>query len=296
MDPVKAAQEEAAKTQEYSGDSDFIRLPILPKWNDGETRYIRILPPVEALKWLLDNPDESFQEYCANDIGPALAWRTVYLHFGIQGKGVLPCRRMINKPCPICEAYEEDKDSPEKVVRESAENIKPQEKVTFFVLVRDWDDQGPYIWTTARKWANKVFSKFGNPDYELEYDPLEGRDLRITRKGAEFNNTDYEVDRKPDKSFIYSVEGEDEDGAYIEPDFDKMRELAENLPSIGHQNDPVLSYDLYEQIINDEITIKEAYGIQFGSDEDTEFDTDKIEEEEEKEKKPTPRRRRRKKR
>ena len=295
MDPVKEAQREAAKTQEYSGDSDFVRLPILSNWSDGETRYIRILPPVEALAWLLENPDKSFQEYCANDLGPALAWRTVHLHFNIQGKGVLPCRGMINESCPICEAYEEDKDAAEKIVREAAENIKPQEKVTFFVLVRDWDDPGPYVWTTARKWANKVFSKFGNPDYDLEYDPLEGRDLRITRKGVEFNNTEYEVDRKPDKRYIYSVEGEDEDGAYVEPDFDKMKELVANLPSISKHNEPVLSYDLYEQIINDEITIKEAYCIQFGSDEDTEFDTDKMEKEEKEEKK-APRRRKRRKR
>lgn len=292
-DPRKMARQAEEKAKEYEEfESDFITIDRLAKFADGEERILRILPPVEFLKWLLDNPDKTFDDYCSADIGPVTGWREIEMHFNIAGNGVLPCRKMIGEPCPICDAYEEDMQSTDATIKEAANKLRAKTQVAFFLIDRGGDVDTPLVWAVSPKWAKQIYSHCANPDYGILYDPENGHDIRVKRTGTGLRST-YSITPRPKPSFLYSVKGEDEDGPYEEFDFDKIKALVGKLPSISEYNNPVLDYEHYEAVLNGDMTIKEAYGDQFNSDEDTEFDPEEIEKEEEQEEEQPRRRRRR---
>lgn len=300
MNPRELAKQamETYKKQENSFKSDGDRLPFLPAFGDGEERILRILPPKGALEWLIDNPTKFLDDYNDLEIGPGAAWEETFQHFCVGSEGAsLPCLEQTGKPCPLCEAYAEDIKSDNEAIKKSASEIRCKHKTSFFVEWRGHEEEGPFDWSISPKWATLVVALIANNDYTILYDPFKGHDIRVTRTGLEYNNTNYTMAHRPQETFLYTTIGEDDKGEYEDFDFEKAKQVLDILPDISQLQKPVLDYSDYEAILNNEKTVREVYQEKFGKpekeDDGTDFDPEKIEKESKTEKVEKPTRRRR---
>lgn len=278
---ARQASKEYKKQGEKSSSFND-RLSYLPKFDDGEERILRILPPKEAFKWLMDHPDKFFDDYTNLEIGPGAAWEDTYQHFNIGSGGTsLPCLKHVGKPCPPCEAYDEDIKSDNAAIKASANEIRCQHKVSFLVEWRGHKEEGPFDWSMSPTWATDLTALIANNDYTLMYDPFKGHDIRVTRTGSGRNDTNYRMDIRPDETYLYATPDPEDDEFEIF-DFEKGKQILAILPDLTELQKPVLDYDAYKAILNNEMTVKEAYQAKFGKsdgDDGTDFDPEKIERE-----------------
>ena len=258
MDPRKAARDEQKKIEDRQKSGNFPdKLQYLPKFKDDEERILRIICAKEALQWLVDHPDKNHDDY-TEEVKDAIgyAWKDTSQHFNVgSGNAALSCLRQIAKPCPVCEAYEEDIKSDNEAIKKAASQIACKTKINFFVEWRGHEAEGPFIWSLADQWADIVMAKIANTDYTLIYDPFVGHDLKVTRHGLGMNNTRYDIDIRPDETFLYETVVIEDEEEMSDFDFEKGSKVLEVLPSIADFMEPVLNYEDYEamddQIQND---------------------------------------------
>ena len=243
------------------------------------------------MEYLINNPDKSFDDYTELEIGPGEAWTESTMHFGIGSeKAALPCLGVINSPCPVCEAYDEDSKSEDPAIKASAKLIARKHQWDWFVEWRGFEEEGPYVWALADQWSTRMISLIANTDYNVMYDPFKGHDIRVTRTGKGMNDTSYNIDIIPPESgnikegsFLYETILEDDDGNYKDFDFEKGKQVLDVLPDITQFQKPILNYEEYSAILNDEKTVKEIYREKFGNSEEeddgTSFDKEKLEKE-----------------
>lgn len=126
---------------------------------------------------------------------------TVFMHFGIgpgYGSAYLCLRKMLNKPCPACEAQKIAIDAGEK---NEADALKPSERIVSWILNREGDNpEQPVIynqsWTQDRDITALCVNERTGEILMIDH-PDKGFDINFKRKGVGLK-TDYygwQVDR-----------------------------------------------------------------------------------------------------
>lgn len=172
----KTDVEETVKDLETLGGEEFWK----PKENKN---VIRILPP-----W---NNEGKFY------------FKGVLHYTGEEGQLPVPCRSMVDKPCPLCEVVE--KASNKKL----AKKLVAKKKFYMNVLVLDNIKEGVKIWGATPKQMKKLRSYLEDPDYGDFTDPDEGREV-IVEKDSSGTMPSYEIRMRPKASPIEYRGWEDE--------------------------------------------------------------------------------------
>lgn len=159
----------------------------LSEWHtfsEGDTR-IRVLPcPVPTGKPIVAVHQHNFK------------WP------GRKNNTIINCRNMMaGERCPVCEAMNQLKKSPDQEKRTLAEELFPKFRAFGNIAIRKVDAAGNVVGTDGPKkcgFGKKVFEKFlslrRNPDYGDITDPSDdGVDITITRKGTGKNDTSYDA-------------------------------------------------------------------------------------------------------
>ncbi len=277
-------QEKATKMEKEDNYTDFgERLPFLPKFQDGEKRYLRIIPEKKyGLFFLEAGEDDEFEN-------PQYPYAEVWKHFKINSaNNSVSCpAKMLGEECPVCDEVASLKESGDKDDLIRADIIRAQHKYIFFVVWRDHEDDGPYQWELSPKWGKDIVSILGNTDYEAEIDdPEEGYDLKVVRHGMDYNNTTYRIDMYSKSTMLCSYIEEEDDEEYVVLNEEKMKEWLEAVPDITEFGKPFLTLEQLTKLFNEEATMSDLLG-----NGDDSFNPEEIEKEEEEEK---PKRRRRK--
>lgn len=268
-DQHQAKAEELAKESKSRDFAD--KIPFLPKFDDGETRYLRILPERKYGLFFLDSGEDDEYE------NPQFPYAEVWKHFCIgKGNHSMPCpKHMSGEECPICEEVDSLYKSDDEDDKTYAGKIRPQHKVVFFVIWRGHEDDGPYLWELAPKWSKDIISILGNTDYDDEIDdPEDGHDLKVTRHGEDFNNTSYRIDAHPKSSLLCSMVEVDKGVEYDVLDDEKMREWMEPLPDITDFGKPFLTLEQLTLLFEEKASMSD-----FQTDSSTDFNSEKMEEE-----------------
>lgn len=107
-------------------------------------------------------------------------------HYNVQEKGgPVPCRTMIGKPCPICEALK-------NVGKELARKAGP--KTRFYMNVIDRKNpKGVKIWGVTARNMKKIKSAMEDPDYGDITDPEDGRDVIVEIDDSSGGAPQYEI-------------------------------------------------------------------------------------------------------
>ena len=116
----------------------------------------------------------------------------VYIHRGIgpDNSSYLCVKQMNGEPCYICE----ERIYLDKIKEtEDSEKLKPQKRVVAWIIDRNKEDEGPYIWeyspTTDKTIANLQQERDGT--LVLIDHPDKGFDVEFTREGTTMTNTKY---------------------------------------------------------------------------------------------------------
>lgn len=271
-------QKEAKRIEKENTFESFgEKIPYLPKFSDGETRYLRILPEKKfGIFFLEADEDEEFQN-------PQYPYAEVWKHFGVGiERNSVPCpAKMLGESCAVCNEVEALRKSGDTDDGKTANSIRVQHRFDFFVIWREHEEDGYYLWEISPKWGNDVVSILGNTDLKGEVDdPMDGRDIKVTRHGLGVNNTKYRIDFMPESSMLCSYT-EEEDGEECEVlDEEKMREWMKDVPDITEYGKPFLTSEQLTELFNEEATMSELMG-----NDNTDFDPEEIEKEESKSKK-----------
>lgn len=193
--------------EEKRGSSTEGTLSFL-KFEDGEIKQIRILPPVEGLG--------------ASD--PFVELRN---HWGMGPRGMekIQCPRFYDEPqpCPVCERIQALRDSTNDEDINFISRSRLSKRYVFQVLVRGEEEEGSQLWETSYTVYTDIRTLFLDPDYGLEMlDTEEGFDLKIQRIGAGLS-TKYSITPRRNSS-------------PIDEDSDRTNEILEsriNLDTFG---------------------------------------------------------------
>lgn len=172
----KTNVEKTVKDLETLGGDEFWK----PKENKN---VIRILPP-----W---NAEGMFY------------FKAVLHYTGEEGQLPVPCRSMVDKPCPLCEAVE--KSSNKKI----AKKMMAKKKFYMNILSIDNIKEGVKIWAATPKQMKKLRSYLEDPDYGDFTDPDEGREV-IVEKDSSGTMPSYEIRMRPKSSPIEYSNWEEE--------------------------------------------------------------------------------------
>jgi hypothetical protein len=119
---------------------------------------------------------------------------TIFVHYGIGPNNApyLCLRKMLNKPCPICEASKAAKDAGEA---DEAKELQPAERVVSWVLDRDADDpERPMIfecsWTQDQNITSLCVNERTGEILMIDH-PDKGYDVTVKRAGKTKTNTTY---------------------------------------------------------------------------------------------------------
>ncbi|MCK5642275.1 MAG: hypothetical protein KAJ19_15825 [Gammaproteobacteria bacterium] len=109
----------------------------------------------------------------------------IYVHYGVgsDNSAYLCPKKMLNKPCPICE---ESKKAEREGDAEYAKEISAKQRVAFFLLDRDNEDKGALMWSAPWGFDKDVckisVDKRSGEVLELD-NPEEGYDIEFERTG-----------------------------------------------------------------------------------------------------------------
>ena len=163
------AEVKARATAQSSFDS--IWKSAVPSWKPGEgDHYVRFLPPT----W--DGAD-----HYGYDI-----W--IHRFVGPNQSSVLCPRRMLNKPCPICEAAELAEKEGEQ---DEAKALRPVKQVAVYML--DQDKKGApevTLWTmpsSVDRDVAKICTNSRSGEVIYIDDPFEGYNFSFSRQGTALN-------------------------------------------------------------------------------------------------------------
>ena len=117
----------------------------------------------------------------------------IYVHYGIgaDNNAYLCRKKMLNEACPICE---EQKRAEREGDDEYAKELKPKQRVAFFLLNRDEEEKGALIWSAPWGFDRDVckISVDKRTGEVLELDnPEDGYDIEFEKTGAK-KRTKYE--------------------------------------------------------------------------------------------------------
>ena len=109
------------------------------------------------------------------------------LHYNVRDKGgPVPCRSMIGKECPICQAIK-------SVGKDLADKCKAKDRYYVNVIDRKNQDSGVKIWGMTPRNMKKIKSAMEDPDYGDLTDPEEGRDIIIEVDDSKGGAPQYEI-------------------------------------------------------------------------------------------------------
>ena len=119
---------------------------------------------------------------------------TIFVHYGIgpDNSSYLCPRKMLNKPCPVCESSKEAKDAGEA---EEAKELQPTERIVSWVLDRDADDpERPMLfeqsWTQDRDVTSLCVNERTGEILMIDH-PDKGYDVTVKRTGTGPKKTKY---------------------------------------------------------------------------------------------------------
>jgi len=126
---------------------------------------------------------------------------TIWVHswVGADNSTYLCPQKMLNKRCPICAASAEAAAAGEQ---DEAKNLKAKERVVYYVLDRDEDDNIPRIydvsWSLDKEIVNQAEDKKTHQWLPIE-NPNVGYDVFMRRTGVKLNTryTGVQIDRSP---------------------------------------------------------------------------------------------------
>ena len=119
---------------------------------------------------------------------------TIFVHYGVgpDNSSYLCPRKMLNKPCPVCEAAKDAKDAGET---EEAKELQPAERIVSWVLDRDADDpEKPLLfeqsWTQDRDITALCVNERTGEILMVDH-PDKGYDVTVKRQGTGPRKTKY---------------------------------------------------------------------------------------------------------
>jgi hypothetical protein len=173
---------------------------------------------------------------------------TIYVHrnVGANNSTYLCLRKMLNKPCPCCEAEKEARDAGEK---EEADQLRASERIVSWILDRDADDpEKPIVyetsWTQDRDISSLCINERTGSVLMIDH-PDKGFDVTIKRSGTGLKT----------KYFGYAIAREDSPINDSEKVQDEILEfIKENpIPNILHYYD----YDYLKGVLSGTVAEKD---------------------------------------
>jgi hypothetical protein len=262
-------EEEMRKKEEQdknSGNSDFIRVDMLPKFGDKEKRTLRIVPALEALKFYLENSED--EEAVFED--EAYPVQEICNHFRVGAQNqVVACLNFFNKEeCPVCEEIEELKKTEDEDDIKYAKELRASYQHVWFVIWREHteDPQKVWAWHVSNTVNTQLMGLYGNkkiPELDRIFD---GTDIEVTRFGMSMKATTYQIDDAREESFLFTTE----DGEF---DFEAADKLVENMTDIFEYGKPFMNYEETQRVLMGE-SIKEVMADKYGKSEGDEEPSD----------------------
>lgn len=130
------------------------------------------------------------------------------LHYGFKIGGrdrAIVCPSFSDKGrCPVCEFIDKLKSNGGEDLKEVADKLRRRKKYWVNLLVRpkEGSEAEPkvQIWGASQKFIDTVMEAFDEEDYGDITDPVEGHDIKVTRKGSGFTDTRYSFTVRPKPS------------------------------------------------------------------------------------------------
>lgn len=173
---VQAAQKQASM-------ENAPKMEMFKPASRAQPHRVRVIPPLEGHK----------SQY------PYVIGRSHYVQipgidafWGVCGKSL--DSRGESSPCAFCELHEDLANRPGEAAQKIADGAKSRLACFTYVLVRGEEEKGIQLWRTPWTIIKELRSYMSNPDLGLAdfTDPMNGRDLLITKTGSGFN-TSYQV-------------------------------------------------------------------------------------------------------
>ena len=137
----------------------------------------------------------------------------IYVHYGVgsDNSAYLCPKKMLNKPCPICE---ESKKAEREGDAEYAKELKAKQRVAFYLLNRDEEDKGALMWSapwgfdkdvckiSVDKRSGEVL-ELDNPEegYDVEFEKT-GKGIGTKYEGIKIARRDSELDNDEALEFV----------------------------------------------------------------------------------------------
>lgn len=132
-------------------------------------------------------------------------YREVPYHYGVGGKSVVCPKRLLGKPCYICDKVAEFRKSSDKGLNEVANDLRPKMRIYYNVVDLDDTAKGVQVFGSGVQ----VFKDLLYYDLDDEWgnitDVDEGYDIILTREGKG-RNSKYQVKAKKNSSPIGTEE------------------------------------------------------------------------------------------
>lgn len=120
----------------------------------------------------------------------------VHSYVGADESTYLCPRKMLNKECPICEAWEDARKSGDQ---DEEKALKPTQRVLCYVVDRDGDEAKPLVWNMSWSQDRDIAALADTRQGALWIDdPEEGYDVTFQRKGQQLNTRYFgtQIDRQ----------------------------------------------------------------------------------------------------
>jgi hypothetical protein len=260
--------EQRVKEQEEQDKKGFDRelkdyeiVERLPKWKDGETRTLRVLPAVDAFKYYLEHDEEDavFEDeaFPVQEIGD-------HYNVGPKKQKVSCLKFWGDDSCPVCEEIAELYATKDEDDEQYAKDMRLSKAFVRFVVWREWQEDNPnepikvWAWQCSKTVDTDVVKLYSNtkiPDPDALYD---GTDIEVTRHGTTMKGTSYDIDDVREESFAFTTE----DGEF---DYETAEKVCEMLPDIFKWSKPFLTYEETESVLKGE-TVKAVMSARYANE------------------------------
>jgi len=253
------------KEMTTKGGGDLVQ--NLPKWGDGESRELRVVPHVNYAKFLANN----FEDDDAMYEGEEAPFKVIWVHGG-RGYVVSCAEKHGTGKCAFCDHAKEFINSEDEDIKSEAKRNFPSRKLLTYVLWVDNPDVSKrelvYRWVMSATTAKEFTSVYSNADYaEGIDDPEEGANLTVTRTGTGFD-TLYSVQPRRNSSGIFEVESIENGVTYTDFDLDTFQRLVGNIPNIDEDYLIKVSYSEGESLLTEEKSLKDIFKARNETDEE----------------------------
>lgn len=126
-------------------------------------------------------------------------FREIPYHYGIGGKTVVCPKRLLNKPCFVCDKVSEFRKSPDKALNDTANDLRPKTRVYYNIVDLDDIGKGVQVYGSGVTVFNDLLYYDLDPDWGNITDVADGYDILLTRTGKG-RNSKYKVTAKKNSS------------------------------------------------------------------------------------------------